>query len=304
MNEVNENKINRALDFIQSNLDTPLTIHQLSKVACFSEFHFNRIFKQTVGESVYKFIRRLRLEKSAGVLLMTPKASITEIALNCGFASSSSFAKSFKNHFSMNATEWRNNFKTSFDKESKPVQIDKGKISFIKGSPVWTFNKNGSIRQVVIENISPFKIAYVRNIGPYQGDDTLFDKLYTQLYQWAVPHGYIDDDTFTLNIYYDNPEITEKQKLRVMVALPVESAVCASQSIGVTKISGGKYGVCRFLLKKNEFMEAWDWMFSSWLGYSGYEMDDRETFERCLGHKHINGTRFFDVEICIPVKAR
>ena len=188
--------------------------------------------------------------------------------------------------------------------QSKPIQIEQGQISIIKGSPVWTFNKEGSIRQVVIENISPFKVAYIRNVGPYQGDDTLFDKLYVQLSQWAVPRGYINDDTFTLNIYHDNPEITDNQKLRVMVAIPVEDTVYPSGSVGVTKISGGKYGVCRFFLKENEFMEAWDWMFSVWLNNSGYERDNREAFERCLGDNYINGERFFDVDICIPVKAR
>lgn len=304
MNEDYENRINRVIDYIQANLDTSLSIRQLSKVACFSEFHFNRIFKEAMGEPVYKYIQRLRLEKSADLLLRNPKTLITEIALICGFATSSSFAKSFKNHFKMNATEWRDNFKALFDKESKPVQIDQGKISFIKGSPVWTFNKNGLIRQVIIENIYPFKVAYIRKVGPYQGDDTLFDNLYTQLSQWAVPHGYINDDTFTLNIYYDNPEITKKQNLRVMVAIPVENSVRSSGSVGVTEISGGKYGICRFLLEKDGFMDAWDWMFSAWLSYSGYEWDNREAFERCLGDKYIDGTRFFDVEICIPVKAR
>jgi AraC family transcriptional regulator len=304
MSEVYKNRINRVVDYIQTNLDTPLSIHQLSKVACFSEFHFNRIFKKAMGESVYKFIRRLRLEKSAELLLTKPATSITEIALICGFATSSSFAKSFKNHFNMSATEWRNNSINFFDKESKPIQIEQGQISIIKGSPVWTFNKEGSIRQVVIENISPFKVAYIRNVGPYQGDETLFDKLYVQLSQWAVPRGYINDDTFTLNIYHDNPEITDTQKLRVMLAIPVEDTVYPSGSVGVTKISGGKYGVCRFFLKENEFMEAWDWMFSVWLNNSGYERDNREAFERCLGDNYINGERFFDVDICIPVKAR
>jgi AraC family transcriptional regulator len=304
MTEVSENRINRVIDHIQANLDAPLSIGQLSKVACYSEFHFNRIFKKTMGESVYKFIRRLRLEKAAEQLLVKPGTSITEIALSCGFASSSSFAKSFKNHFKMNATEWRYNFNTFFSKDSEPVQIEQGRISFIKGSPVWTFNRNGLIRQVVVETISPFTIAYIRNVGPYQGDEPLFDKLVAQLFRWAVPHGIVDEDTRTLNLYYDNPEITEKQKLRVMVAIPVEDSVCPSGSVGVTRVSGGKYGVCRFLLKKNEFMEAWDWMFSAWLGTSGYERGDREAFERCLGEKYIDGTRYFDVEICIPVKAK
>ncbi len=304
MSQIYKDRINRVVDYIQDHLDTPLSINQLSGVACFSEFHFNRIFKKIMGEPVYKFIRRLRLEKSAGLLLTKPGTSITEIALMCGFGTSSSFAKSFKDHFNMSATAWRNNSNTFFDKESKPIQIEQGQISIIKGSPVWTFNKEGSIRQVVIENISPFKVAYVRNVGPYQGDDMLFDRLYTQLSQWAVPRGYINDNTTTLNIYHDNPAITEKQKLRVMVAIPVEENVYQSGSVGVTKVSGGKYGVCRFLLKKNEFTEAWDWMFSEWLNNSGYERDNREAFERCIKDSLIDGERFFNVDICIPVKAR
>jgi len=61
-----------------------------------TKFHFSRIFKKAMGESVYQFIRRLRLEKSADLLLTKPETPITEIAMVCGFAASSSFAKSFK----------------------------------------------------------------------------------------------------------------------------------------------------------------------------------------------------------------
>ena len=304
MDEFYTKIINRVVDYIQAHLETSLSLKRLAEVACFSEFHFSRIFKTIMGEPVYQFIRRLRLEKSAELLLTNPRKSITEIALMCGFATPSSFAKSFKNHFKMNATEWRNKSNTFFNKESTAVQIELGKISAINGSPVWTFQKEDSIRQVVIENIPPFKIAYVRNLGPYQGDETLFEKLYTQLFQWAAPRSQINDNTFTLNIYHDNPEITEKQKLRVMVAIPVIDPVNPSGSVGITNITGGKYGVCHFSLKRNEFAEAWDWMFSVWLMNSGYEWDNRESFERCNGERVIDGIRYFDVDICIPVKAK
>ncbi len=257
-----------------------------------------------MGEPVYQFIRRLRLEKAAGLLLTGTEKSITEIALTCGFSTPSSFAKSFKNHFKMNATEWRNKSKSVFDKNSTPIQIESGKISIVNGSPVWTFKKKDSIQQVIVENLNPFKVAYVRNVGPYQGDDALFNDLYARLFQWAGAHGHLNDNTYTLNIYHDNPEITENSNLRVMVAIPVESDVKPYGSVGVMKLSGGKYGVCRFLLKKDEFGEAWDWMFSVWLANSGYEGDDRETFERCFGEKIIDGVRFFDVDICIPVVAK
>ncbi len=304
MDEFYTNRINQVVDYIQDHLEEELSLKQLAGVACFSEFHFCRIFKAVMGEPAYQFIRRLRLEKSAELLLTSSTESITGIALRCGFATSSSFAKSFRKHFGMSASQWRNKSNAFFDRESIPVQIERGHISVNKGSPVWTFPKEDSIRQVVIENIPPLKVAYVRNIGPYQGDEILFQNLYDQLCQWALPRGLITDKTFILNIYHDNPEITEHRKLRVMTAIPIPNAAHASGSVGVTKLSGGKYGVCRFLLKKDEFREAWDWMFSVWLINSGYERDSQEAFERCLGEKTIRGERYFEVDICIPVKVK
>jgi len=304
MDEFYTKKINRVVDYIQTHLEADLSLKKLSEVACFSEFHFHRIFKSVMGEPPYHFINRLRLERSAGLLLANPGKSITEIALMCGFATSSSFAKSFKNHFKMSATEWRHKSETVFNKESTPVQIENGQITVINGSLVWAFDKDDSIRQVIIENILPLRVAYIRNVGPYAGDEFLFQKLSAQLFQWAAPRSQINENTFTLNIYHDNPEITEKQKLRVMVAIPVIDPVNPSGSVGITNITGGKYGVCHFLLKKDEFAEAWDWMFSVWLVNSGYEWDNRESFERCNGERVIDGIRFFDVDICIPVKAK
>ncbi|MFH0781786.1 MAG: AraC family transcriptional regulator [Pseudomonadota bacterium] len=177
MSEIYKNRINRVVDYIQTNLDTPLSVKQLSKIACFSEFHFNRIFKKAMGESAYQFIRRLRLEKSADLLLTKPEIPITEIAMVCGFATSSSFAKSFKEQFHMSATEWRNCSNAHFNKKSQPIEVEPGRFSFVNGSPAWTFYERGSIRQVVIENITPITIAYIRYVGPYKGDDTLFDQL-------------------------------------------------------------------------------------------------------------------------------
>jgi len=298
-----DNRINRVVDYIQSNLDAPLSIGDLSKVACFSEFHFNRVFKVVMGESVYKFVQRLRLEKSANLLLSKPNLPVTEIALSCGFATPSSFAKSFKNHFKVSATEWRDRSRSLYE-EIKSVAVDQGSMSIVKGSPVWTFYINDSPRQVVLEDLAPFQVAYVRNVGPYKSDADLFHSLNSQLFQWAVPRGYVHENTVTLNIYHDSPEVTDEGKLRVMVAIPVEGPVEPHDSIGVTKVSGGKYATCRFLLKEDGFAEAWSWIFSVWLRYSGYQVDDRETFERCLGDKHIDGEHFYDVEICIPVKAR
>ena len=300
MTELYKEKINLVVDYIQRNLDNSLSLRELSKIACLSPFHFNRIFKNVIGETLYQYIKRLRLEKSAGLLLSNPKITVTEIALTCAFETSASFSKSFKKHFKMTPTEWRNQSTNDITK----AKIWDGKFSIIDNLPVWTFKHNNSIRQVKVEDISPFKVAYIRSIGSYKEDPKLFRELSNKLYKWAIPRGQVNEQTYVLNIYFDDPEITEALNHRVMVAIPISEKVNPSGSVGITEFTGGKYAVCRFLLRDDEFQEAWDWIASIWLPKSGYEWDDREAFERCLGEETVSSKTVFDVEIGIPIKVK
>ena len=86
-------RINRVIDFIEENIDTELTLETLAKVANFSRFHFHRIFSALVGETLNGFVRRLRLERAASMLIAHPKETITQIALACGFSSSAGFTR-------------------------------------------------------------------------------------------------------------------------------------------------------------------------------------------------------------------
>ena len=89
-------RVNRVIDYIKDNLTEPLPIEKLARLAHFSPFHFHRIFRAFVGEPLHAFIRRLRLEKAAFRMLHGPKATLTAIALQSGFASSSDFSRAFK----------------------------------------------------------------------------------------------------------------------------------------------------------------------------------------------------------------
>ena len=57
-------KINTVQDYIEKHLDEEISVQQLAQIASFSEYHFQRIFKQFTSESLYSFIKRLRLEKA------------------------------------------------------------------------------------------------------------------------------------------------------------------------------------------------------------------------------------------------
>jgi AraC family transcriptional regulator len=58
-------RINTVIDYIERNLGKKLTLDELASVAKFSKFHFLRIFNAFNGETLFQFIQRLRLEKSA-----------------------------------------------------------------------------------------------------------------------------------------------------------------------------------------------------------------------------------------------
>ena len=100
-------RINRTFDYIESNIEKPLTLEELATVANFSKFHFNRIFQSIVGETPFQFILRVRLEKAATSIITNKNESISEIAYKCGFSDISIFSRNFKSYFQFSATQYR-----------------------------------------------------------------------------------------------------------------------------------------------------------------------------------------------------
>lgn len=58
-------RILKVLIYIEDHVEEEMTLDELAKVACLSPFHFHRLFQAIVGETLYKYAKRLRLEKAA-----------------------------------------------------------------------------------------------------------------------------------------------------------------------------------------------------------------------------------------------
>src|SRR5271167_2939250 len=99
-------RINRVIDYLRGNLDRQVKLKELARVACLSEFHFHRIFGAVSGETLNNFTNRLRLEKAARLLRYSDQ-SITDIALDCGFSSSSTFSRAFQKAYSIAPIQFR-----------------------------------------------------------------------------------------------------------------------------------------------------------------------------------------------------
>ncbi len=103
-------------------------------------------------------------------------------------------------------------------------------------------------------------------------------------------------------IYHDNPEITEEEKLRISVCISVPEGTPVDGEIGMMGIPGGKYVTARFELGPQDYQGAWDYVYGNWLPDSGYQPDDRPSFELFLSNGEEHPEKKPLVEICVPVR--
>ncbi|UCH14787.1 MAG: AraC family transcriptional regulator [Bacteroidales bacterium] len=308
-----KSRINRVFDYIEQNISKRFSLDELASVSNFSKFHFHRIFHGMTGETPFQFILRVRLERAATYLAANPKKTISEIADECGFSDQATFAKSFRNHFKMSATDWRknksiyqsnlgktfNNFNQTIgnktQSEFQPSMYYCNQSKTIKWRTTMELNKSTEVKE-----LPEMTVAYVRHIGPYKGDSKLFEKLFNKLFTWAGPRGLAQQQNMkSIIVYHDDPEVTEAEKLRTSVSITVPEDTKVDGEIGKMVIPGGKYMIARFDLTTKNFQAAWDWVYGKWLPTSGYQPDDRPCFEmygeECTKEKFI-------VDICVPVK--
>lgn len=71
--------INHAIDYILQHINEELSVDDVAAYCHFSKYHFSRMFKEETGESVYAFIKRLKLEQSAFRLKVEPNRTVTDI---------------------------------------------------------------------------------------------------------------------------------------------------------------------------------------------------------------------------------
>ena len=111
------NRVNAALKHIDLHLDSDtLSLENISKVALFSPFHFHRIFKSIVGETLNAYINRKRLEKAAAGLIHKKDCNITELAFQSGFSSNSAFTRAFKKFYDVSPSAFRKQNPEKFSK--------------------------------------------------------------------------------------------------------------------------------------------------------------------------------------------
>ena len=311
-------RVNAVIDYIEAHLAEDLSLAALAEVAHFSPYHFHRVFSTLVGETLSRFISRVRVERAATLLVQHPDRAITDVAVDCGFTNPSSFARSFRESFGMSASKWRTSGFVEYEREpGETIRDVIGNLGLIDeeygiidahiapadARPTWTVRAGTlGLVTVTVEEIPALNVAYVRHTGRYQGLADVFADLFARLMTWAQPRGLVGPDSQFLSLYHDNPSITENDRLRVSVCITVPRGTETSGDVGQMVVEGGRFAVGRFTLGDQDYGEAWYSLAGGWLPSSGYEPDDRNPHERYPFDEADADPDKRRVDICLPVR--
>jgi len=101
-----DQRVRRAARFIRDNHQHPLTLAEMAAVADLSPFHFLRVFKAATGQTPYRFLTKVRVDRARRHLARS-ELSITEIAHLCGFASPARLTAAFRSETGMSPSGYR-----------------------------------------------------------------------------------------------------------------------------------------------------------------------------------------------------
>ena len=98
------NEIARAIEYLSSRLEEPVTIEDMAAQAGMSRAVFHRKFKQATTMSPIQFVKSMRLNNAA--MRIAGGMNVTEAALEVGYVSSSQFSREFKRTYGQSPRQW------------------------------------------------------------------------------------------------------------------------------------------------------------------------------------------------------
>lgn len=272
--------INKSIDYIIEHLNENITVKNVADHFHFSEYYFSRIFKAETGESVYSFMKRLKMDQSAIDMKIKSEKRITDIGLDYGY-SASNYSTAFKKHRSVSPIEFR-----------KAVNKKRVKNPFVSQKVAVFENYEDYDAKIEIEEIADLKVIYERTIGDY------FELKDKWIQFMGTYEDYITDDTVLLERFYDDPTIASPNSCICDLCISVDKENHLPDN--VTKIKGGKFATYRFEGKIDDIFCTLQGIFCVWLPESNYEMDERYGLNI---YREINvSDNSVIMDLCIPIK--
>ncbi len=303
-------RVNRAIDRIVAHLAEPLDLQSVARAANLSPFHFHRVFQALIGETPAEFVKRLRLERALAGMAHgrplrpgSPRRSLTEIALECGFASSSDFSRCFKQRFGVppsrfDLAAWRREHRAALE-ALLPGAENAARAPHLDRLPAEAPDATGGSDdfQVTLRDLPARTVAYVRVPDPYLPDAV---PLATQrLVDWAERHGFADGQW--LGYQWENPELVPLEQCVYHVAVEADRFTPAGE-IGRFRFPAMRVAQVEVRGGIELELRALQWLYGTWLPRSDHVPDDHPGFEAWIGRPFAHGLEHFELYAQLPVR--
>jgi len=271
--------INKSMDYIIEHYEEGISVEEVAEHFHFSKFYFCRSFKKATGESIYAFMKRLKMNQSAVDMKLEKNKSITDIGLEYGY-SSSNYSSAFRKHHHVSPAEFR--------KSANSIRM-RNPFHPEEYAAFGTFDDYD--KRVTIQELDDYRVIYERVIGNYI-------ELKDQWVRFMDTYsGYVKKETRMIERFYDDPSITAADRCICDLCMTIEEE-CELQN--VTMIKSGKFAVYRFEGKIKDIFSNLQGLFCVWLPDSCCQMDERyglNIYQQIdIDHESVI------MDICIPIK--
>jgi AraC family transcriptional regulator len=272
--------VERAAARVVAGLDEALDLQALARAAGLSPFHFHRVFRGLLGETVVELHRRLRLERAA-YTLGHGDAPVTEVAFDAGYETHESFTRAFRDRYDCSPSEFRENRTRAGERAARPRRIQLAAGSGIHFTPepaplrIHFVSQGGANMKVEIKEMPELRLGSVRHVGPYNRITEAFGRLH-DIAARASLHG---PDATLLAIYHDDPEITPAAELRSEAAITLPRGAAVPRGLEERRLRAGRYACTTHVGPYEQLGDAWVRLIGDWLPRSGHRMRDAESFE-------------------------
>jgi AraC family transcriptional regulator len=273
-------RIERVVAHIGEHLDEPLDLDRLAAVACFSPYHFHRIYRAMTGETVADTLRRLRLHYAAAELVQGA-APISAVARQAGYGSIAAFTRAFAASYGIAPSAYR--------RAGRLVPPSSA-----------TAETETAMYDVTIRHFQPVRLAALRHPGDYMEIGTTFERLFA----WAVGRGLMGPQTRSIGVYYDDPDAVPAASLRADAGVSVGRDVTVDGDLRIVEVPGGRHAVLRHKGPYAELHKAYRWLYREWLPTSGEQCADRPCFEEYLNNPRTLPPEEWLTDICLPLAER
>jgi AraC family transcriptional regulator len=268
-------RIERVVDYVAEHLDDELDLETLAGVACLSPYHFHRIYRGLLGETVNETVRRLRLQRAA-IDLLDRELSIERAAHRAGYQSQAAFTRAFRAEYGEPPARYRG----------------------ARGIAQLDHANNPNSYEVEIIVLPQLRVAAIHHRGDYQLTSRAFEKLMSV----AATTGMLTPTTRTIGIYRDDPVSVPQKELRSTACITVPEEWVPYGELAESYVEGGRYARIIHTGPYGELKNAYDWLYQTWLPAGSEEPRDLPCLEEYLNDPRQVSAKDLKTAVMMPLR--